>query len=734
MLSINATAQRIGTMVIDNYESQYDTVEYRNIGPGTTYMKFQFPEIKHIDATNTSKNKTYKMIMYVLKVDLTNPFVQIAPYLARGKYYSIASQADDVKRMKRYEKKKVLASAMGNAFYSTSGISNRVNYECLNSVVSNGKVFYDEGDTYVKFSIDANRKARVSNTTMKAYAEFGTSKLQIGQVNHYRDFGDSKKRLSLFCNGIPNSVASNTSNGVDVRVKVTTNDGNILVGAENKCTVTAIEEGCGHKVNTGEAIISGIDDCETALRDLSVGDVVNISITYDNASEKGLNIQQQLTTFSGATKTSQSILNGKVVNTTKGVYPVTTYGCSKDGNTAYIAALQISEGSDAPCNYLSEAMKNLGEYNAIWVDGGPSSEITVDGSFVTTSNLGSSMNGREIPSGVIILSTAPDDMTIASIKLQNQAVSELKVGDTFTPQIYAYNKNDEIVDYSPLENGNITITCDANIGTVTDGKFTATTAGTGYITIALKGSSQAITIPVTISDALTLTVSPKKIFTGEGRECQVQAFLTTNGETEELNASDVSWSTEASMIIQSCDNGLIVPFFDGVADVIAEYRGLEDIVEVTVENLPEAEMKEVDFQSEVAGLSTINKQLPSVPTSFSIEIKGKANVSVTIYYTTGEETKTFSCTIPKSGVTTVNVPLDYDNNGTYPVTVNYIKGTGTPTINNLTAYYGGYVPSAIEAIHEETSTSDTIYNTLGMKVSPSYRGIIIKNGKKHIAK
>lgn len=667
-------AQRTGKMLVGDGVCTYDTLVSRRIAPGAVYTEFQFNDIRVNYYPRT-------MRVHLITIDVTNPYNSFATYLANDTYYAQNKQSQEV----AFEKSrglKPVASMTGGAFWQ-SALPNATmeGNEMEGTVVSNGIIKYESSDSGRKFYMD--NLAHIGNTKLVASVKCGEKSLPITQINHYRDRVTSQT-LALFCNGIPKSKCAEDKQklGVDVRVRLTDNI-NIKKGVTT-CEVIAVLDGCEHSIGDKEAILSGTGGAETFLRGLNVGDNVTIDIDYVDELGESIDMQQQVMRFG-----SYGVKDGQIIPSSQTNYADCLLGVSQDGKTMYMADFENSPNSNAPVNCFLQFMQQIGSYNAMGLDGGPSAEMTIDGAFVTT-NAVDGFEGRYIPGGLMLYSTAPTDNVIADFDCMNSLPKTIKVGEMYAPMLYGFNKYGEMINKDAKSSSDILIECSAEIGAIAgDGcTFVAATPGVGYVSITAKSSGKTLSVPITVVDNCRLIVSPDYVFTGNGRACQLDVSYYYNGKVSQVNPKEVKWSYYDNGTIASCDNGLIVPGNEGSGVVYAEYSGVSDTVAIYVENVNDG-VDYIDLTRNLEYGDVENIHLPSVPYSFALDVKANADGVMTLEYKLGEQTyEVKSGTIKKDSTWHCVVELDRDAISTYPVTLVSITSTGRRYYcSKLIAYY-----------------------------------------------
>lgn len=688
----SAMAERIGTMNIRGVACQYDTLIHRHVGPGVTYTQFQFNDMK-IGGTIP-----YEMRTHLLTIDMTNQYNQLSPYLADGTYFQCHDQVNEVNRRKKLGLKP-FASVNGIDFVQSPPLSTEpyTYMETKWNLVEEGYIWYEADAPRVRYYTDASRKGNIGGLTMKAKvtSSKGVS-AEIGQINHYRDHARKNNKLALFCNGVGKAKDTRPTDGVEVLLQ---GDG-IHVG-DNQLSVVQKKAGCGTSIPQGQCVITGVGtELEAFLNSLEEGETVTIEIDYVDAAGNAVVPSNTYTSF-----IANCVKNGVPYGDPRTNVAYSATGVSKDGNTVYLADLEISSYSNAPLRCLEDFLIEIGAWNACYNDGGPSAEMTIDGKFVTNSSVGFGFNGRYTPNGIMVYSVAPDDLEIVSVECADPSPKKLNIGDSFTLSLYGYNQYGEMIDEQAVQNSKVEISCPKELGTISsDGKFTANHIGSGVITIGVKNHGTQVSIPINVENHQDLIISPSNVFTGENRSVQLYAEIRSMTEVIEVDPALIEWSADDEYVVSSCSNGLVVPYMDGYSTITATYQGLSATVDVEVENLEEEGTEYIEFTDQLPSSGNLNLRLPSVPRSIYIETRPVGDETITLTYSTGENEIRKVLENPGAGlISRETIELDYDAVDTYPVTVNNVR-PATTEIVRLIAVYTTEPYTGISNLHVDKSS------------------------------
>lgn len=715
-------AQRTGQMLIQGQECKYDTLLSRNIAPGATYTQFLFKEIK-------MGNYTYKMKTHLITIDNTNPHNHLATYLSKGDYFVASNQKKEVERQKGLGLKPV-ASIDGACFTQSNLVTNTTrNYEMIGSFITDNEVRYGDDKLRLNYAVDNDNIGRIlaSRFQGEVTAEAGT--FGIAQLNHSRYFAGEK--LALFCNGVTKTNAGTSTDGKEV-VLEKVGEGNFVVG-DNKCKVLRKLKGSDNVLAKNEAILSGAGAAEEFLDALQIDEEINIRLSHMDAEGNLIETSQIM----AAMGDSPYVRQGEVIPIELRNTAQAGMGVSQDGKTTYLAQMEISSSSNAPAICFAEFLRATGSWDAIKLDGGPSAEITVDGDFVTTSSVGSGFNGRLIPAGLMLYSTAPNDNVVKYLETDNSNPQSLRRGESFTLKVYAYNQYGEMIDKDIASKGGIYFTCTDGLGDVYRSTFTAQRGGEGYIEARIVGNDDyVLRIPIKVTDDRVLKVSPKTFFTGEGRTCQATLQCVANGTSTTIDPALAQWTSTNTYAVKSCEGGLIVPYVDGFAEVCVEYDGLKDTLKVTVENLEE-EVATLDLTSQLTDPTKPALHLPSVPRSIegTLSLSPAAAGKATLRYQTGDQEHTLEVEVGEEGTAQFTLSFDYDDPYTYPITLLEVSAAEgqTATLDKLVAVYS--LETGIATMPDTMGGSrDKVFNMLGQQTRKMSKGIYIIGGRKAVVK
>ncbi len=175
--------------------------------------------------------------------------------------------------------------------------------------------------------------------------------------------------------------------------------------------------------------------------------------------------------------------------------PRTSVGYNTSTRQMVLMVVDGRSSASAGCTSkaLADIMKNVGCNYALNFDGGGSSELYLQDFGIM--NVPSDGNERSVSDGLWVVSTAPADAEIASIRFVDYAM-ELDRNSRYTPQFYGYNR------YGALVSKNVegvVISCPEQLGTITSDGTTLEATGTGCHALTGSYNGMTCTIPVHIA-------------------------------------------------------------------------------------------------------------------------------------------------------------------------------------------------------------------------------------------
>ncbi len=254
-------------------------------------------------------------------------------------------------------------------------------------------------------------------------------------------------------------------------------------------------------------------------------------------------------------------------------YPRTMLATNNEGNRMWLLV------SEKPGNYTAEMCAMLRHDGAMWaagMDGGGSAQMNLFGHIL---NPTTEATPRAVANSWFVVSTAPDDATVSKLEFVDNMPTTIASYASYAPQMRAYNQynwlvNDDFADF--------TLSCEpASLGTISDdGKtFVASASGgTGFL-IARCGSITASKEVTILPGTLSLRLPDVLI---DGRSYEIEVNSAAGGNTYPVQPATVSWSV-ADESVARVSLGILTGISNGHTTVTGTLGGTTVTMNVTVE-------------------------------------------------------------------------------------------------------------------------------------------------------
>ncbi|NGP46505.1 hypothetical protein G4V62_16700 [Bacillaceae bacterium SIJ1] len=504
-----------------------------HLSPGVEYSKHQY----HDGGSN-------RQAVNVLSVDLTDEFTRLDINLP-GRLQTTTNQAKE----KHKEGNQVVGATNAAFFNFSSGLP--VNLIALNNVLVNrgiiGKDANSPTNTRVAFGVDKDGKGRVHSFQIGMNLDVNGKKMNISQVNGERSEGDTVLYTP--------AVSSTGTNpwGVEVVVdgigkSVTSVPfGETVTGTVKKITYNG--EGGNATVPRGGFVLSMHGkEAEKYIEGLKEGDDISFTNTIN---EPWLGAEYVMAAG------PMLVDNGRpniTMNTgssfAKGRHPRTAIGVDKSGENVFMVTIdgrQPGYSSGATLNELANYMISLGAHDAINLDGGGSTAMSIrDLGTFSPALINKPSDGAErgVSATLQAISTAPTGDP-ETIKFSKEAEGKIVKG-TSLDLMFDYAL-DEYYNTVRVDDSDINYDVTGGVGDISGKTFTATNAGKGKIVARVGDATGEIDVTV-VSDFDKLAVTPEALVFGKNASVQLTAqALENNGEELVFDPSTVKWEVEGDV-------------------------------------------------------------------------------------------------------------------------------------------------------------------------------------------
>ena len=560
-----------GKMDIYGVMRQIDTIEYKQVGPGTMYCYAKMPELPED--------------FHVLTIDLENQYTEIETFLGKdciagtelvtsacnrhtreghdaycgvnGDFFNVASNYEYPLGMPRggsIQNGEVQVAPSNESWFWAFATMDVNKKPVLDYMIFGARVIIDENNTY-----HFNRVNQAWETCdLTLYNRFAGS---VTRPYENHEGFDTMERTEVVV-----ELVEGEKWGLNKRTKV-----------KVRRIVKNIDG--GEPIAADETVLSGVRAAATFLDQLSVGQELEVEMAIFRPDSSQPLVEQLI----GGN--AMILQNGELTERNTGDsynvsrYPRTAIGASKDGRWLYLFVCDgknVGGSVGLTTTEVCGILKNIGAYNIVGMDGGGSAEMVVNHAIV---NKPADGNERSVGNGWMLVSTAPTDSVISYLRFHNHKL-EVPTFASYQPRIMAYNQygtllDDDVQDFS--------LSCDENIGTC-DGKvFTATSSVVnGNLTVKVGGVEYTAPLQVIAAD---VAVRLDSVVVDQDIDYPIEVL---SGDML-VNPAALDWTIDNPEIVSVDENGLMNGLQNGRTVVRCELDGKQDSL-VVISEINEAIM------------------------------------------------------------------------------------------------------------------------------------------------
>lgn len=425
---------------------------------------------------------------------------------------------------------RVIAGINGD-FYEISGMATGV----PNGLFVDDGIILNSGSSSYAFGLTEEGRSLYGKPVLEKTVTIGGQKTNLTSINRYRN----ENQLVLFTPDYANSTKT-PATGDEFILDVL--EGQVKSGQTLKLKVAEVRLNQGDApLAEGQVVLSASGTSRAVTQDLKIGDELTASFALDGEwNEAELIISGQ-----------GPLVKDGVVRTgigPAGVHPRTAIGTKTDGSVVLFEvdgrAPGFSEGMET--EELAAAMQSMGIVNAMNLDGGGSSTLVArmpGTTGVKMMNRGSDGYERKVGNGLLLVNTAPELSTVASLAVQPNA-ERILAGASVPFQAAGVDAN----GHPAPALGQVSWQVDPALGTIdANGLFTAgAAAGTGRVEATL-GSAEG-SAEIEVVDQLTALAFPDSIKTyTNGEKVVLSVKALRNGQTIQAGNENFTWRVEGNI-------------------------------------------------------------------------------------------------------------------------------------------------------------------------------------------
>jgi len=533
---------------------------------------------------NSGRNYAF----HTLNINLSSPYTSIE--LGLPNPLTKLTTTSTLARMHTYEQHRVVGAINGSFFHMDSG---KPAYLLVKDdrIINLGAVSYDSNDymhTPAAFGITKDGKAIADKFQLTMTLSHHGKSYQIDSFNRSRDSNES----ILYTSSYRYPKTRTNPYGLEVVVTNVTRriDGEAKLGETIKGKVTSIRpygQSTSATIPKNGFVISAHGETVDMIRDLAIGDEVELTINIDNRwrGSKFIMASGPLLVQRGKVQMTIDENSPRAYER----YPRSAVAVDATGTRVFFVTVdgrQSGYSNGMTLKEFAEYIVRLGGYQAINLDGGGSTTLVArkhGDTFSTVVNSPSDGRERAVSSVLEVISTAPlGEPTYMSV-VPTQS-GKLAVGGrvTYQPKY--------ILDqyYNPLNvsNAKLALEVVGGIGRVEGNAFIAEKAGQGSIIVKYGKAKQ--TIPVTVvSTPHQLVAEPQSIVVGRGKSQKITIkALDESGKSLIYGEQAISWTISGNVGTITKDGTFTANGSEGTGTIKATFGTKSITIPVTVTEKP----------------------------------------------------------------------------------------------------------------------------------------------------
>ena len=569
---------------IQGTEYTVDTLFHNQIGPGTTQTSLWFRNATTLDALR----------VFYTTMDMTNPYLSLRGVCATDKLAGNEKISGMAER-KSKPGARYMVGVNGDFFYTRGTTSRGVSTvgTPYGSTIVDGVIYRARNNAreYKNFVVatDGSLYADPFFFSGSIVAADG-SQATVGGINTYSGEvpASNVDKVTIY-----NDLYYGHTwhwNGWEVLAVVA--DGEKFETAKPfKMRIVSAPTGDGDMtIPEGHYVLHGQGAASSFIQNLKEGDEVTVTLSW---TAKGKSVEPyQIVT--GNPKiledgvTLQSEADRGDANTRQ---PRAAIGYSDGGKKAYFMVVDGRSplSSGVRTTWLADIMRYAGATDGINMDGGGSAVLYT--STLGIRNHPSDGTERADGNAFYVVSSAPDDSTIASIRFVDFSLKFPKYG-VYTPKFYGYNKYGMLVSQDVK---GVKLSCDKSLGNIiADSTFYAdASVHEGVLTATYEGMS--VSEHVTIVDAVDdIKITNDSIITDSFKEYAVDVQTTLGENAMSISPLALTWtSLDESVVTIGERTGVLKGVRNGTTQVIGKLGEVADTMIVNVE-IPTAHIMPID--------------------------------------------------------------------------------------------------------------------------------------------
>lgn len=563
-----------GIIDMGGTQAVLDTLEHYQVGPGTYYT--------HINVIRGSKERH----VYMLDVDMTNPYVKLEPVQANDRLGSLETLSSMYHRLDG-PNHRMIGGMNGCFFVTNSNIAADPDhyagmlYQPFQGAAANGVIMIEPNTWNIGWpneenyemgflAVDTANRAYVNCIRWEGQLFAHNDTFPILNVNRPRTYV-TEDRIGLF-----NHYMGSTGTPVNACQEVVFDIDHWGLNQMLHGTVTSVNTTGGTILTMGQAAMQGFQAGRTFLESLQVGDTFSIHLGLLIPDDS---IRPQLLEMIGGN--AQVMMHGKLLqrNTTEPYntndYPRPLIGTNEAGDHVWmIECAKPGMPTKDGCYIL----QSFGATNVACSDGGGSAQMDLFGEnmFATTEG-----EPRGVGNAIFVVATC-DDSDQAGLMQFLDPLSAIPSYASYEPTLRAWTQEGMFISHRYQGH---TLSCEPeSLGTISeDGHvFTANPIDASGLLIASCGTTQVQT-PIEIREGQMRIVYDSIVLGNQDYDIEVEALAGDLRLPMQSQALDWSVVAEDNSVVSVDENGKLHGDHNGKAQVIGTLSDQSDTLYVQVE-------------------------------------------------------------------------------------------------------------------------------------------------------
>ncbi len=604
-----------GNYIINGSPRNIDTIEYKVVGPGTTFC--------HGLLTDGPEH------FYTLTIDLHNQYNNIETFLGKDCVEGTELVTSACNRY-THEGHDAYCGINSDFFLISSGTERPLGLPRGGSI-QNGEmqVAPDGSGWWGLAAIDTNKVPIIN------YMYFtGTVTLNNGSSYVFKRTNVPLASCNLtfynkYAGAVTRPYENNTGYDTVPRTEVVV----VPVAGDkwgvNKDTRVVVRRivnniDGGEPIADDESVLSGVRDAATFLNALSVGDELTVHMEMRTVDGQYPGIDQLV--GGNAVLVKDGVLTSR--NTTDSynstVYPRTAIAYSADGRWLYlfVADGKMVGGSvGITCTDMSGILVSMGAAFVAGLDGGGSAEMVVHHKII---NRPADGNERAVGNGWMVVNSAPTDSVITQIRFYDYKI-EVPNLTQYTPVIMGYNRYgtlicDDVKGFTLSVNNN-------NAGTCSGSTFNAGSVAVdnAVITATYNGISCSMPLKVIASD---ISFRLDSVIVDQDINYPIEVTTLLNGKEFFVNPASVNFTVQDADIVTIDEEGRLNGKSNGRTEIYFEENGCRDTL-LVISEINNHMMTATDF-SDVADKWTLKTSSTSWNATWNAEKPNRLELNYSI--------------------------------------------------------------------------------------------------------